>query len=574
MTTPTDKDIPSNSVQDRLYNAEKFDEFMNSDNPNYTDRKGKSRWTLNGIRQVIQNWITQLSGIQGGENIGLSDGMTLQDKINLIEGKSSPTGGEDLSVHERTQTKGQYDLSPAPEDTQAAVGISFGGKLNLGSILLDSRGRLQTQVSVDNQITSKGIYMPFSEGTGYWRGPYQDVIARFPVDGQADDETSPGLMFVFDPATNTQKLLVVSPLQTGLVNYTDNDGWKWGWANATAVRELAQLDSIGRSLANSYDTLFTLDSVNANFVYFARITNPNPNPSIGARFSCIVNIGNATGGNVLTYLLDVNIPSTVTTLTQYDVNKYVRFTGIGSGKTLYPSDVRTSVHPSVGIVQDAANGIVDFYIRTPPHSYYFSSTCINSGNPALITWLWRNYAGGTQLTSLSGTTPAGIIYAPVGYTSSNYRTVILNDGSSYNVPEGYAVLRCHMGHAADGIINAAPFTKYVSAFCYATNFEAAVNNITCLIPSYNVTVTGCDLATDMPWCIRLPPNRTDVTGYRYEIVSTDTSAHTFVFRLKKVLFTGVNDSSTNTVTIAQSLSASGVDYGPASWVDVLVKLVS
>lgn len=78
MTTPTDKDIPSNSVQDRLFNAEKFDEFMNSDNANYTDRKGKSRWTLNGIRQVIQNWMTSLSSPAGASGIGLNQGGTVQ----------------------------------------------------------------------------------------------------------------------------------------------------------------------------------------------------------------------------------------------------------------------------------------------------------------------------------------------------------------------------------------------------------------------------------------------------------------------------------------------------------------
>lgn len=79
MTTPTNNEIPSNSVQDRMYNAEKFDEFMNSDNSNYTDRKGKSRWTLSGIRQVISNWMTSLAGDQGLINIGrCSDASTLR----------------------------------------------------------------------------------------------------------------------------------------------------------------------------------------------------------------------------------------------------------------------------------------------------------------------------------------------------------------------------------------------------------------------------------------------------------------------------------------------------------------
>lgn len=82
MTTPTNNNIPSNSVQDRLYNAEKFDEFMNSDNPNYTDRKGTKRWTLNGIRQAIVNWMDGFSSDVGAANIGTETGQNLSDRLS------------------------------------------------------------------------------------------------------------------------------------------------------------------------------------------------------------------------------------------------------------------------------------------------------------------------------------------------------------------------------------------------------------------------------------------------------------------------------------------------------------
>lgn len=84
MTTPTNNNIPSNSVQDRLYNAEKFDEFMNSDNPNYTDRKGVSRWTLSGIRQAIQNWMDSLGSSSGASNVGTAQNITLQEGLNHL----------------------------------------------------------------------------------------------------------------------------------------------------------------------------------------------------------------------------------------------------------------------------------------------------------------------------------------------------------------------------------------------------------------------------------------------------------------------------------------------------------
>lgn len=84
MTTPTQNDIPSNSVQDRLFNAEKFDEFINSDSANYTDRKGNTRWTLNGIRTAISNWMTSLSSSSGGGSIGLARGGTVQHLQNFL----------------------------------------------------------------------------------------------------------------------------------------------------------------------------------------------------------------------------------------------------------------------------------------------------------------------------------------------------------------------------------------------------------------------------------------------------------------------------------------------------------
>lgn len=83
MTTPTDKDIPSNSVQDRLFNSEKFDEFINGDNPNYTDRKGKIRWTISGIRTVITNWMESFSSSSGASSVGSTKGFAVEDALVL-----------------------------------------------------------------------------------------------------------------------------------------------------------------------------------------------------------------------------------------------------------------------------------------------------------------------------------------------------------------------------------------------------------------------------------------------------------------------------------------------------------
>lgn len=49
MTVPTKNNIPSGNILDQIFNAEKIDEVVNSDNETYQDRFGNSRFTLKGI---------------------------------------------------------------------------------------------------------------------------------------------------------------------------------------------------------------------------------------------------------------------------------------------------------------------------------------------------------------------------------------------------------------------------------------------------------------------------------------------------------------------------------------------
>lgn len=53
MTTPTSTAVPSQAPQDLLYNAERFDEVLNSGATAYTDRLGVNRLTLAGAMQRI-----------------------------------------------------------------------------------------------------------------------------------------------------------------------------------------------------------------------------------------------------------------------------------------------------------------------------------------------------------------------------------------------------------------------------------------------------------------------------------------------------------------------------------------
>ncbi|BEH89751.1 hypothetical protein [Klebsiella phage phiKp_32] len=78
MTLPTQKPIPSSSITDQLFNAEKIDQVVNSDELEYSDRFGKKRFTFSGLYNVVQNWISSLGSSSGASAVGLSQGGTVQ----------------------------------------------------------------------------------------------------------------------------------------------------------------------------------------------------------------------------------------------------------------------------------------------------------------------------------------------------------------------------------------------------------------------------------------------------------------------------------------------------------------
>lgn len=52
-TTPTNKPVPSNDLNDFRYNCEKVDEIVNSGSETYTDRFGVERYTIDGVRKNL-----------------------------------------------------------------------------------------------------------------------------------------------------------------------------------------------------------------------------------------------------------------------------------------------------------------------------------------------------------------------------------------------------------------------------------------------------------------------------------------------------------------------------------------
>lgn len=166
MTAPTNNPIPSNSVQDRLYNAEKFDEFMNSDNSNYTDRKGKSRWTLSGIRQAVQNWMDL-----GIPLVALEQGGTAQDVLTEIPAAKFGVTGDGVACGAACVTAIEYIM------TNGGTLVFPKGEVNWGTtrpkftiyngkactIRGADGGTTWTFDNVDPVANASGSIWPFSE---------------------------------------------------------------------------------------------------------------------------------------------------------------------------------------------------------------------------------------------------------------------------------------------------------------------------------------------------------------------------------------------------------------------------
>lgn len=81
MTLPTNNPIPSYAKDDQLFNAEKIDQVVNSDDLEYSDRFGKKRFTIAGIYDAVKKWMTSLSSTSGAGAIGLKQGGTVQDAL-------------------------------------------------------------------------------------------------------------------------------------------------------------------------------------------------------------------------------------------------------------------------------------------------------------------------------------------------------------------------------------------------------------------------------------------------------------------------------------------------------------
>lgn len=475
---------------------------------------------------------------------------------------NNTAAGGDKTLLQHFKAGGQFDVDAAPEDIQAVAGISFGGKHNRGMLLVDDRGRLKVSAAVDGLPTAMDVHVPYAQGVGAFNGPFKDTQVKFPASGQADENTSFGLLFNWDDSNKLPRLAVTSPYGQRQMGAYAFDKIVWGTPIFDNVLELAPLSLIGRSLAKSYDTFYPHSDTGFRFHKFATITNPNT--LVGSYFTCLLCIGDYGSNLRKTFTVEVNIPSPVTALTQKTVNEQVRVMCLSEGTLVTPSSGNGL--PKIGVVQNTATGVVDVYLAIPSKSAYFSCTTLNAGRPDLVSFSWGNLRNSTTLAQMSGTSPTGVIWARMDFPFTTRRTFKMNDGKLVYVPTTKSVLRIHSG-STKGDLNEYPYAALNSNCSYSIqDFEST--DITVTVGSDNVvSVTGCALDS-IPFRFTLPPPlMSNTDSHVLRVITNDVSGKNFSFSLHRRTYT-INTSVTpNTIVVGLS---DPMAIPTDTWIDVCV----
>lgn len=455
------------------------------------------------------------------------------------------------------------ELNPAPEETQGVARISFGGEYgNSAALTVDDRGILKVSAKIQGVTVADDVHLPFSERTGAWHGPFQDVHTSFPVNGAADDAQTFGFLFSHDETSGLPRVALTSPynhLQMGAYAF---DKVVWGTPIFRNVLELAPLTLIGRSLAKSYDTFYPHSDTGFRFHKFATITNPNT--LVGSYFTCLLCIGDYGSNLRKTFTVEVNIPSPVTPLTQRTVNEQVRVNCLSEGTLVQPTSGNGL--PKIGVVQNTATGVVDIYLAIPSKSAYFSCTTLNAGRPELVSFSWGNLRNSTTLAQMSGTAPAGVIWARMDFPFTTRRTFKMNDGKLVYVPTTKSVLRIHSG-SNKGDLNEYPYTA-LNANCSYSIQDFESTDITVTVGSDNVvSVTGCALDS-IPFRFTLPPPlMANTDSHVLRVITNDVAGKNFSFSLHRRTYTINTAVTPNTIVVGLS---DPMPIPTDTWIDVCV----
>lgn len=120
MTVPTKNPIPSGNILDQIFNGEKIDEVVNSDNETYTDRFGVKRKTIAGLWSLVNAWFNGLIKYDGQLLLGSPQSIdelklisgTSGVKINILGAFASGDGGAGTWVYDTSDLSGSVTSYP------------------------------------------------------------------------------------------------------------------------------------------------------------------------------------------------------------------------------------------------------------------------------------------------------------------------------------------------------------------------------------------------------------------------------------------------------------------------------
>ena len=190
-TTPTNLPVPSESPRDLKFNAGKIDEFVTSMGWTYTDRLGNKHYTIEGLRWLAQQAISQFGYITLDS---FEDGntLTLPNQVLRLE-----------ATGEYYRWDGPFPKVVSPDSTpESTGGIGPGAWLSVG----DTTARQYVDMRTN---TFNVEYFGFKTGTG------QDISKLLTAFNEAEELVfSGGTYYVDDftmPSTAKCKKITILP---------------------------------------------------------------------------------------------------------------------------------------------------------------------------------------------------------------------------------------------------------------------------------------------------------------------------------------------------------------------------
>lgn len=505
-------------------------------------------------KSVIADLSFQLASNGGAGLVGTLKGETIQAYLDHVQGGDYDSLSAD-GFYDRLKRTGMFQLTETPGNPKGSAAMVFGGAKNKSAIVMDERGRMQTYSVVNGKITASQVAIPFSQGTGYFDGAFEQRVARFPVAGQEDDNLTPGILFSNDTTTNRTYLSVISPYQYGEDGYP-NDGFN------EQVTRLANYYDVGYGLNHSFDHFMTTDVAARQWGKICTIASGTDGGSV-KKFSAIITAGSYVNYEQGTFLLDVNGQNLVTTAAAGNINRgnisqWIKFCRISDGTngTLTMDNI-----PEIGLVYNTSTQKVDIYMKVPYYSPRVSITVLAMSNPTYVSVDWTDWAN----NNLRTTEPGGITYAITYYPINTQNYVRANSGEILYTPNVALRIKDLLTTTSTYSSRYSQFIEYgFSSYgtYHATNKYAGSGITVTKTATGTYAVSGCTLSGNW-WKMKAPVvwfgDRAAGT-----VTITASSSGSFTFTLRKRGY--IVDTTPATPTVTEG-PGDLMDIPDGTWID-------